>query len=140
VRRRVLLDTGPLVAFLDRADRYHDWVKTQWEGIRPPFLTCESVLSEACFLLGSAGLDSSRVLDLVARGVVVPSFRVETEATTIGELMRKYSEVPMSLADACLVRMAEGIADSTVMTVDKDFLIYRMHGRKVVPSIMPGTA
>lgn len=137
MRERVLLDTGPLVAFLDRKDQYYEWARVQWEDIRPPLLTCESVLSEACFLLGSVGLDSTKVLELVERGVMTVPFRVEDEASAIAKLMSRYASVPMSLADACLTRMAECISRGTILTLDTDFRIYRMFGRRVIPSILP---
>lgn len=140
MRPNVLLDTGPLVALLDRRDHHHEWARVQWEDVRPPLLTCESVLSEACYLLGSVGLDSSKVMELIVRGAVAVPFRVEVDAPLIAKLMRKYSDVPMSLADACLVRMAEAVSASTVLTIDEGFRLYRIHGRQVIRSILPPAA
>ena len=51
MRRRVIVDAGPLVAAIDRRDRFHNWVTKEWAKLSPPLLTCEAVLSEACFLL-----------------------------------------------------------------------------------------
>ncbi len=133
----LLLDTGPLVAFLDRRDRHHGWAKTQWAEIDPPLLTCEAVLTEACFLVRSLPGGSTAVLDLVIRGVVWIDFDLEADAGAVGKLLARYESVPMSLADACLVRMVEQRRGSRLLTIDRDFRLYRTHGRHVIPTTMP---
>ena len=137
MKRQILLDTGPLVAMLDRRDAYHGWSTAQWAQIEPPLLTCEAVLSEACFLLRKLLPGPKAVTELLGRRVVQTPFRLEDHVKPIADLMEKYATVPMSLADACLVRMAELHADSSVLTLDRDFRVYRKHGRQVVPVIMP---
>lgn len=137
MRSRVLLDTGPLVGYLNRRDSHHAWSVEQWALIEPPLLTCESVLSEACFLLQKITGGNKAVMELLVRGVVAVPFRIEKEAEGIARLLRRYSNVPMALADACLVSMAERLEGSAILTVDSDFRIYRMRGRRVVPTIMP---
>lgn len=77
------------------------------------------------------------MLDLLNRGVIETPFRLGEEADPVQRLMARYDSVPMALADACLVRMAEQHAKGTVLTLDNDFLIYRKQGRHVVPAIMP---
>ena len=136
---RILLDTGPLVAFLNRSDEHHKWATSVWETLRPPLITCESVISEACFLLRGIFAGPPKVLDLVARGIVTIPFEVEDESAVLSRLMAKYASVPMSLADACLVRLLEKTPDSRLMTCDRDFLLYRKHGRQVIPTITPGS-
>ncbi len=137
MRRGVLLDTGPLVAFLNRRDKYHAWAQSQWNQIAPPMLTCEAVLSEACFLLSDTPHGSGAVVQLLQRGVFSLPVRLEDQAQAIGRLMEKYRSVPISLADACLVRMSELFSSSPVFTVDTDFGLYRKHSRQVIPTIMP---
>lgn len=137
MKRRILLDTGPLVALLDRRDAYHDWSKTQWAEIEPPLLTCEAVLSEACFLVRKLLPGPKAVMELVGRRLVQATFHLEDHTKPVADLIEKYATVPMSLADACLVRMAELHADSSVLTLDGDFRVYRKHGRQMVPAIMP---
>jgi predicted nucleic acid-binding protein len=137
VRQKIILDTGPLVALLNRRDTYHDWAKAQFSAIEPPVLSCEAVLSEACFLVRGLPGGPRTVLDLLNRGVVEIPFRLVEEADPVTRLLTRYASVPMALADACLVRMAEQHAKSTVMTLDKDFHIYRKQGRQVVPTIIP---
>jgi predicted nucleic acid-binding protein len=133
----ILLDTGPLVAFLNRRDLHHKWALDQWAAAKPPFLTCEAVLAEACFLLRRSSGGSQAVMQLLDRGILVAPFHLEEEPSLIAKLLFRYASVPMSLADACLVRMAERYPSGIVMTLDRDFRIYRKHGRQVIPVKMP---
>ena len=135
--REVLLDTGPLVAFLDKRDAYHEWAKEQFSSVRAPLLTNEPVLAEACHLLRRVAGGRAAVIGLTRSGAVRIAFRLEQEAAPVESLLRRYDSVPMSLADACLVRMTELRDAGEVLTVDEDFRIYRRHGRKVIPTIMP---
>jgi len=137
MRETILLDTGPLVAFLNRTDRFHEWALAEWERLRPPFLTCEAVLAEACFLVRHLPGGSQAVVELLNREVLHSSFVLQEEAEAVAKLLGRYAEVPMSLADACLIRMAERHSRSQVLTLDRDFRIYRKHRRHVIPTIMP---
>jgi len=140
VRRKVILDTGPLVALLNHRDTYHDWARAQFTQIEPPLLSCEAVISETCFLLRALRDGPRCVLETLNRGVVEIPFRLTEEADAVARLLTRYASVPMSLADACLVCMAEQFAKSTVITLDSDFHVYRKQGRHVVPTIMPNVA
>lgn len=133
----VLLDTGPLVAFLSRRDRYHGWAHDQFARVKPPLLTCESVISEACFLLRNLSGGSHAVMDLLIRGVVKVSFSLDNELHALAKLMSQYANIPMTVADACLVRMSEQHPHGTVLTTDSDFNVYRRNGRQVIPTLMP---
>jgi uncharacterized protein len=137
MRGRAILDTGPLVALLDVRDRYHRWATAQWAQTAPPLLTCEAVLSEACFLVRRLPRGSSAIVELIDRGAVEVAFRLNEHIEPVRRLLAKYAEVPMSLADACLVRMAELHSNSSVLTIDRHFRIYRKHGRQVIPALMP---
>lgn len=139
MRDKVLVDTGPLVAFLDRRDQYHDWVTAQLASVDPPLLTCEAVLTETCFLVRGLRGGGQRVIELLESGLLRAPFRLEQEAGAITRLLARYANVPMSLADACLVRMAEQHAGSVVLTLDSDFRIYRKQGRHLIPTIMPSS-
>lgn len=133
----ILLDTGPLVAFLNRRDGYHEWSKEIFAGIGAAVLSCDAVLSESCFLLRQRDGAAEAILKLVERGLIRLSFRLESESAAVRRLLARYAGVPMSLADACLVRMSEQVPGSTVLTLDRDFKIYRKHGRNVIPTITP---
>jgi uncharacterized protein len=137
VAANVVLDTGPLVALLDADEAHHRWAVEQFSQLRPPLLTCEAVLSEACFLIARIGTDPSLVTRLVERGVLTVTKLFDDEATPIGRLMTRYRNVPMSLADACLMRIVEVTPNAKVFTLDRDFSIYRQARRRVVPLIAP---
>ncbi len=125
------------MAYLDRRDKDHDWAATQWAQIERPLLTCEAVLSEACFLRRKVWPDSTVIVELVNRGIVDVVFRFQDHAEPVAQLLHKYATIGMSLADACIVCMAELYPQSRVLTLDSDFRVYRKHGRQVVPVIMP---
>ena len=138
MKRQVILDTGPLVALLDARDRHHEWAVAQWGDIEPPLLTCESVISEACFLLDQTRAGSVAVFEMLLRKAITLSFCLDEHVKEVQGLRAKYADVPMSVADASLVRMAELFSRSAVLTLDGDFKVYRKHGRYVIPLILPG--
>ena len=133
----VLLDAGPLVAFLAAGIEHHGWACEQWKRLHPPLLTCEPVLTEAAFLLKREGREADPIFELLERGVLRVGLEVEDQLADLRALMRRYRDRPMSLADACLVRLAELHPGGTVFTLDGDFRIYRRHGNKVIPVLMP---
>jgi len=131
----VLVDAGFLVALLNRRDSHHRWAAELAQRLPPPWRTCEAVLSEVFHLVDARGVPALDAL-LRRRALVVP-FRLADDLEPVLRLMQKYAQVPMSLADACLVRMTETIGDAELLTTDADFRIYRRHGRQVVPCVMP---
>lgn len=133
--RSVLVDAGFLVALLSRRDTYHEWAVTQAAGFPPPWSTCEAVLSEAYHLLGERGVPSLGAV--LRRRALIAAFKVTENVEPVTKLMEKYSDVPMSLADACLVRMTESLADPVILTTDEDFRVYRRHSRQMIPCVMP---
>ena len=136
--RTTLVDTGPLVAFLNRRDHHHRWAVDTLAALRPPLLTCEAVLSEAIYLVRSLPAGGEAVMEMLARGVIRPVFRLEDEASAVKTLVARYRDVPMDLADACLVRMTEIYAEPALVTLDTEFRdIYRRHGRKTIPTVLP---
>ena len=133
---RFAIDTGPLVALLNSRDAHHRWAIETLDKIAPPLYTCEAVVSEACFLVRHLKGGPDAVLALISRGLIIPGFRLDAELEPVRKLIAKYSTVPMSLADACLVRMAELDHDLTIIALDDDFRIYRRHGRQHLPILM----
>jgi predicted nucleic acid-binding protein len=132
-----LLDTGPLASFLGSGLRHHSWTCEQWKFFRPPLLTCEPVLTEAAFLLKREGREADPLFALLERGVIRIALDIEEQQADLRALMHRYRNRPMSLADACLVRLSEIETAGEVFTLDSDFRIYRRHGNKVIPVWMP---
>lgn len=132
-----IADAGPLVAYLDRRDGYHDWASDQIDRIKPPLLVCEPVLSEAMFLLSQHSRAREAVLTMVAKGAVKIAFSIDQNLDHVRRLVAKHRSQPMSLADACVVRMAELNDGHLVWTIDSDFGVYRKHGRTPLTLIHP---
>ena len=132
-----LLDTGPLITFLAAGLRYHSWVVAQWKLLHPPLLTCGPVLTEDAFLLHREGREADSLFALLERGVIRIALDVQEEQADLRALMHRYRNRSMSLADACLVRLAELHPGAQVFTLDSDFRIYRRHGNKVIPVMVP---
>lgn len=129
-----MLDTGPLVALLNRRDRYHHWAVRTIDALEVPLITSEPVLSEAWFLLGRGGGDPLRLLELmhVLEMHVLPVWGARLEA-----LLRRYAN-RISVADASLLALVEAETGRIVVTTDReDFSIYRIHRRRGVPALMP---
>jgi predicted nucleic acid-binding protein len=130
-----LVDAGFLVALLSRRDGNHRWAAAQAPRLPPPWMTCEAVLSEASHLLGGYGTRS--LASLLRRGALVCGYRFADDMDAVFKLLEKYADVPMSFADACLVRMTETLNDPMLLTTDADFRIYRRHGRQIIPCVLP---
>ncbi len=133
----IIADTGVIVGLIHEKDQWHEWAFEQAKQLLPPFYVCEAVITEACFLLHSVPDGEQKVLGMVAAGHLQIDFSLSAEAENIKALMKKYEDVPMSLADACLVRMSELNDNAVVFTIDSDFWIYRKHGKKEIPLIIP---
>ncbi len=132
-----ILDTGPLVAFLHANEEHHSWVVDEFKTLPPAFITCEAVLAETSYLLGFAAKAMHQIEQYCEQGWLAVPFQFAAEESAIFQLMRTYQNVPMSFADACLVRMAEMFEDAPIFTLDTDFRIYRKHGRQAIPVILP---
>lgn len=137
MKRDVIADAGIFVAYLNRREKFHVWVKEQLADIAPPLITCEAALAEASFLLSKTEGGADKLLELLVDRVVAIPFRLETDIQNIKTLMARYANIPMSLADACLVRLSEQFPISSIMTLDADFKIYRKHRRQSIPLIIP---
>ena len=133
--RSVLVDAGFLVALLSRRDSHHKWAVQAAHENSPPWHTCEAALSEAYHLLGERGAPGLN--EILSRRAVVASFNLDDNVAAVVAFLQKYASVPMSFADACLVRMSETMADPLILTTDSDFRVYRRHSRQVIPISSP---
>lgn len=137
MKRRFLLDTGPLVALLSARDNHHAWAKRALSSIEPPLLTCEAVMTESWHLLRGNARGQAALLELLAARLVTLEFALQDEIGAIRRLAARYADRPASLADVCLVRMSELHDGAVVITTDSDFTVYRRHGRQAIPLIAP---
>ena len=133
--KSILVDASFLIALWRKNDQNHPWAVRQARLHPPPWITCEAVLSEADHLLSPDGCATLRIA--CRRGALRLSFPPDEGLIPILDLMDKYADVPMSVADACLVRLTETLPDPLVLTTDSDFKIYRRQGRRSVPVRMP---
>ncbi len=133
----VIADAGVIVGLIYERDQWNEWAKMQAVNLPVPYLTCEAVITEACYLLQDISDSEEKALQMVELGVLQVSFSLSAEVKTVKALMKKYKNVPMSLADACLVRMSEKIENAIVFTTDSDFHIYRKNSKKKIDLIIP---
>lgn len=133
----VIVDTGPLLAYFDRSSSFHPWVRDQFQQLDGPLYSCEAVVTETLFLLKRDGLDPDCVLSMIERGDLRCAFTLWDDVPAVRRLLRKYRDLPATLADACLVRMAEILPRAVVLTLDKDFLVYRKTNRQAIPLLAP---
>ena len=137
MKSRIIVDAGPLVALLNSRDKHHAWVAQQLGDIQPPMLTCEAVLAEATYLTRTVPSARAALIEMLGDGFLSIGMALADQHSAILAMIRRYTDVPMSLADACLVRLAELYPQSPVLTLDSDFVIYRKNGRQVIQVIRP---
>jgi hypothetical protein len=129
-------DTGLIVAFVNRTDRFHPWAMDIAKSITEPLLTCEAVLTEAAFHLRSA----TYVLYLIEDGMLRIAFEMSSHQQRLVQLAERYKNRNPDLADLCVIRMSELFPRHSVITVDEaDFRIYRRNGRETIPILCPTT-
>jgi predicted nucleic acid-binding protein len=132
-----ILDTGPLVAYIERRESLHLWAIDQFRLCEPGIRTCEPVLTEALFILRRYGQGHELVMRLLERGILTLDFDLKTHLDDVRELMDSYADLPMSLADACLVRMTELNPRAEIITLDRHFKRYRTRDRRVLSLRLP---
>src|SRR5580700_5796140 len=129
-----IADTGFIVAFGNRGDSHHLWAVDFAKTITEPLLTCEAVLAEAAFHLGS----SAYVLTLVQDELLRVAFDCTRNLEPLSALARRYADRQPDLADLCLIRMSELYPHHVVITIDeKDFRISRRNKREIIPILSP---
>lgn len=137
MKGRVIVDTGPLVALLNRNDSHHAWVMQQLRDIAPPLITCEAVLTEATYLTRETPGARAALIEMIGEEFLVIGMALADHHSAILRMVKRYSDLPMSMADACVVRLAELHPQSPVLTLDSDFSAYRKNGRQVIEVLRP---
>ena len=134
----VIADTGPLSALFNERDRWHTWAVNTSRHSTKPFIVCEAVITETFFLLRHSPKSTKRFAAALQRP---EAFRMpwslEQHRTEVMKLYLKYSDVPSSFADMCILHMASTIKSSLVWTTDHHFQIYRLRGKEKVSTITP---
>jgi predicted nucleic acid-binding protein len=128
--KATLLDTGVIVALLDRDERHHVLCVETVSDLIGPLVTCEAVVAQACYLLRGTPGAPEAIIKNVANGVFQTPMRLTDQASAVEKLLRKYHDVPMALADACLVDLADQMDTGQILTLDHDFEIYRWRSRR----------
>ncbi len=131
--RRPIVDSGPLLALLDRREAEHVEMVRLFGEIESPFYTCEAVVSELAFLLMRTGGQAHLPVAMVERGLLQVEPILPDDAPRARALMEQYADVPMSYADACLVCLSERHPASPILTLDSDFAIYRRFRNERLP-------
>ncbi len=121
----VLLDTGVVVALLDRRERYHRRCAEIVGTLGRPLFTCEAVISESCHLLGAISGAAEDVVGNVVSGTFQIPFQFSRSAAKVQTILNKYRDTPADFADACLVQMADELDTGDILTLDSDFAHYR---------------
>jgi predicted nucleic acid-binding protein len=121
----VLLDTGCIVALLDRGERNHQDCVEALKTVSGRLVTCDAVIAESCYLLRHQRGAADTILENVQRGAFQIPLRIDEMAAAVRGHMKRYARVPMDLADACLVALAETLGTGRILTLDSDFQIYR---------------
>ena len=134
MRHNVVVDSGAIVGLLSKNDQKRNTAVTLFEELNRLPLTCEAVITESCFLMRQSSNGERQVLEMIRSKALQIAFSLADEVERVEALMQKYKNVPMSLADACLVRMSE-IFDAPVFTFDSDFKVYRRNGKQRIPLI-----
>jgi hypothetical protein len=133
----ILVGAGPLVAFVDADDQHHSRCVGVLKGLREPLATVWPPLTEAMYLLEDLPKAQEALWEMLQRGVLRLLPLDFADVARIRELMRKYADRPMDLADAALLRVAEREGLRKIFTVDRrDFAVYRLHNR-VRPTLLP---
>ncbi len=129
--RPVLVDTGVIVALLDRSERYHSRCLKAMERLNRPLVTCEAVIAESCYLLRRLPGATETVLENVERGVFQIPFQLSRSAAPVRSILRKYRDLAADFADACLIHLADELNTEDILTLDRDFERYRWRRNRV---------
>jgi uncharacterized protein len=126
----LLLDTGVIVALLDRSERAHELCAETVRRTTVPLVTCEAVIAESCYLLRSISGAPEAVVENVTAGIFQIPFQLSRESQGVRSILRKYRDRKIDFADACLIRLAEMSGSGDILTLDRDFAVYRWRRNK----------
>jgi predicted nucleic acid-binding protein len=134
----VLLDTGVIVALLDRSEKFHKACAQTVREVEAPLVTCEAVITESCYLLRNLSGASEAVIENITAGIFQVPFQLSRDTAGVKQVLRKYKDRKIDLADACLIRLADQFGTADILTLDQDFTIYRW-GKNKPFRMLPST-
>ncbi len=120
-----LLDSGVIVALLDRSEWFHQACSETVGTLELPLVTCEAVIAECCYLLRNLPGAPEATIENVVAGIFQVPFQLSREAAGVKQNMRKYRDRKIDLADTCLIRLADEFETADILTLDRDFEVYR---------------
>ncbi len=123
--KSVIIDTGCIVALFDRSEKYHKQCVDIITQLDQPIVTCEAAITEACYLVRKSSLAIQAILQNVENNVFQIVFNLVDSIEHVKMLLKKYSDIPMDFTDACLVSLASNLNTGDILTLDKDFEVYR---------------
>jgi predicted nucleic acid-binding protein len=126
----VLLDTGVIVALLDRSENFHQASSAAVSSLEAPLITCEAVIAESCYLLRNLSGAPEAIIDNIVAGIFQIPLQLSREAAGVKQVLRKYRDRKIDLADACLIRLADEFETADILTLDRDFEVYRWRKNK----------
>jgi predicted nucleic acid-binding protein len=133
----ILLDTGVIVALLDRSERRHGDCANAIDAVSVPLVTCEPVIAEACYLTRGLHGAPEAILQNVAAGTFQIPIQLSQCAVAIQRILRKYRDQEVDLADACLIHLASELRSGEILTLDRDFAVYRWGANRPFRPILP---
>ena len=133
----VLIDTGAIVALLDRSERHHEACVETLEHLTSPLVTCEAVIAESCYRMRRLPGAAEAVLENVAKGVFRIPLELAAAAPQVQRILRKYRNQEIDLADACLIHLAGEVRSGDILTLDSDFEVYRWGANRPFQRLLP---
>lgn len=133
----VLLDSGVVVGLLDRSERHHQRCVEAVESLERPLVTCEAVIAESCYLLRRIQGAAETVLENVEQGVFQIPFALTRSTSAVRNIMKKYRDLPVDFADACLVAMADELNTGEILTLERDFQLLRWRKSRPFQMLVP---
>lgn len=134
--KKILIDSGPLIALFDSSDKYHSKVIEFIRHNKLPLITTIASITETLHLLDFNRNAQIDFLEWVSRGGVEIQNIENSDFQQLKDLTEKYRDLPMDFADSCLVLLAEKLGLNTIATIDRDFTIYRIKGKKKFKTIL----
>ena len=128
--RSIIVDAGPLIALFDVRDSYHGIVKLRLQQLPCKLITTWPVITEVMYFLNASVTAQTKLIEWIEAGGLVVSSMVEFNIRQVKELINKYADVPMDFADATIILLAEESGVREILTIDSDFAIYKIKGKK----------